>query len=87
LPPLKDRRSRCLIPHLFSGYQPPLAEVATHPSNRFVLKVFGALLLLLAFCLPGLLSQESRVAAKVLADALGGLSDTDLKQEHDFVSR
>ena len=54
-------------------------------SNRFVLKVFGALLLLLAFCLPGLVSQESRVAAKVLADALGGLSDTDLKQEHDFV--
>ena len=54
-------------------------------SNRLVLEVFGAALLLLAFCLQGFVLQTSTVPAKVLADALAGLSDTDLKQDNDFL--
>lgn len=54
-------------------------------SSRFVLKAFGAALLLLAFCLPGFVMRESRAAAKVLADALAGLSVPDLKQERDSI--
>jgi hypothetical protein len=54
-------------------------------SNRFVLKFLGPGFLLLAFHLPGLVLRESGVAARALVDALAGLSESDLKQEHDFV--
>ena len=54
-------------------------------SNRFVFKILGAGVLLLAFHLPGLVLRESRVAARALVDALAGLSERDLRQEHDFI--
>lgn len=38
--------------------------------NRFLIKAFGATLLLLNSCLPGFILHESRAAANVLADAL-----------------
>jgi len=37
-------------------------------------------LLLLAFRLPGFVARKSSVAAEALAQALTGLSDTDLKR-------
>jgi hypothetical protein len=48
--------------------------------NHVLIKAFGATLLLLHFCLSGLILRESRAAASVLADALGGLSDQQLKR-------
>ena len=47
--------------------------------DRFAINVFGTLLLL-AFCLPGFVPRKSSVAAEALAQALTGLSDTDLKK-------
>jgi hypothetical protein len=52
----------------------------SHTFNHFLIKAFGATLLLLHFCLSGLILRESRAAANVLADALGGLSDKQLKR-------
>ena len=53
--------------------------------NRFLLKAFGVVLVILAFCLPGFVLRDSRAAANVLADSLAGLSETELEQEYDFV--
>jgi len=47
--------------------------------DRVAINVFGTLLLL-AFCLPGFVPRKSSVAAEALAQALTGLSDTDLKK-------
>ena len=47
--------------------------------DRLAINVFGTLLLL-AFCLPGLVPRKSSVAAEALAQALTGLSDKDLKK-------
>ena len=51
-----------------------------HKFNHLLVKAFGVTLLLLHFSLPGLVLRESRAAARVLADALGGLSDKQLKR-------
>jgi hypothetical protein len=53
--------------------------------NRFLVTASGAVVLLLAFCLPGFVLRESRAAANVLADALANLSETELDQEHDLI--
>lgn len=48
-------------------------------AGRFAINIFG-ILLLLAFGLTGFVPRKSNVAAEALAQALTGLSDTDLKQ-------
>jgi hypothetical protein len=55
-------------------------------SRQFLPKVFGAAIIVLAFCLPGSVRWESRAAAKALADALTGLSAKELKQARFFCS-
>ena len=54
--------------------------------HQFLPKVFGAAIIVLAFCLPGSVRWESRAAAKALADALTGLSAKELKQARFFCS-
>ena len=56
-----------------------LASSRSHTGDRLAINVFGTLLLL-AFCLPGFVPRKSSVAAQALAQALTGLSDTDLKR-------
>ena len=56
-----------------------LASYRSRTGDRLAINVFGTLLLL-AFCLPGLVPRKSSVAAEALAQALTGLSDTDLKR-------
>ena len=56
-----------------------LASYRSRTGDRFAINVFGTLLLL-AFCLPGLVPRKSSVAAEALAQALTGLSDKDLKK-------
>lgn len=48
-------------------------------TDRFAINVFGTLLLL-ASCFPGLAARKSGLAAETLAQALTGLSETDLRQ-------
>ena len=48
--------------------------------HRFVVKILGAALLLLALYLPGFVRRESKAAVSVLTDALSGLSGRDLKK-------
>ena len=55
-------------------------------SHQFLPKVFGAAIIVLAFCLPGSVRWESRTAAKALADAVTGLSAKELKQARFFCS-
>ena len=57
-----------------------LASYRSRSGDRLAINVFGTLLAL-AFCLPGLVPRKSSVAAEALAQALTGLSDTDLKKE------
>ena len=56
-----------------------LASCRSRPGDRWAINVFGTLLLL-AFCLPGFVPRKSSAAAETLAQALTGLSDTDLKR-------
>ena len=56
-----------------------LASYRSRPGDRWAINVFGTLLLL-AFCLPGFVPRKSSGAAEALAQALTGLSDTDLKR-------
>ena len=56
-----------------------LASSRSRTGDRLAINVFGTLLLL-AFCLPGFVPRKSSVAAEALAQALTGLSDTDLKK-------
>ena len=56
-----------------------LASYRSRTGDRFAINVFGTLLLL-AFCLPGFVPRQSSVAAEALAQALTGLSGTDLKR-------
>ena len=56
-----------------------LASSRSRTGDRLAINVFGTLLLL-AFCLPGFVARKSSVAAEALAQALTGLSDTDLKR-------
>jgi hypothetical protein len=56
-----------------------LASYRSRTGDRLAINVFGTLLLL-AFCLPGFVPRKSSVAAEALAQALTGLSDTDLKR-------
>jgi hypothetical protein len=48
-------------------------------AGRFAINIFG-ILLLLAFGLTGFAPRKPNVAVEPLAQALTGLSDTDLKQ-------
>ena len=52
----------------------------SHGSKRVLLKAVGAVILLLAFFLPGCFPQDSRAVANALADALAGLSEKELKR-------
>ena len=56
-----------------------VASYRSRIGDRLAINVFGTLLLL-AFCLPGFVPRKSSVAAEALAQALTGLSDTDLKR-------
>lgn len=56
----------------------------TRSANQFIIKIFRTLLLLV-FCLPGFAPLDSGAAAATLAIALANLSDTDLRQERDFL--
>jgi hypothetical protein len=56
-----------------------LAAYRSRTGDRLAINVFGTLLLL-AFCLPGFVPRRSSVAAEALAQALTGLSGTDLKR-------
>jgi hypothetical protein len=61
-----------------------LASYRSRTGDRSAINVFGTLLLL-AFCSPPLVPRESSVAAETLAQALTGLSDTDLKRGKDRI--
>ena len=52
----------------------------SHGSRRVLLKTVGALILLLAFFLPGCFPRDARAVANALADALAGLSEKELKR-------
>jgi hypothetical protein len=56
-----------------------LTSYRSRSGDRLAINVFGTLLLL-AFCLPGFVPRKSSVAAEALAQALTGLSGTDLKR-------
>lgn len=56
-----------------------ISFLSKRAEDRLAINVFGTLLLL-AFCLPGFVPRKSSVAAEALAQALTGLSDTDLKR-------
>ena len=55
------------------------ASYRSRTTGRFAINIFG-ILLLLAFGFTGFVPRKSNVAAEALAQALTGLSDTDLKQ-------
>ena len=75
---------------LFLVLLPPVLWLMFHSHrslgfNRFLFKASGAVVRLLAFCLPGFVLRESRAAANVLADALANLWETELEQERDLI--
>jgi hypothetical protein len=68
-----------LLPDRSTSAGGDISFLSKRRRDRLAINIFGTLLLL-AFCLPGFVPRKSSVAAEALAQALTGLSDTDLKR-------